>query len=443
MNRSVISSIGSERATVGDGNKIVTHEDQTHIVWQDITRGGYLNQICSYDHNTGQWSDPITLGHGVDNHARPIIINDHQGYLHVVLGGHNSPVTWRKSHHPNDSSAWTDPEPVGEGPYPVLLCGHDDTLYLTLRANRHAGVDFYAKPKDQPWQSRSRIVKNAEEYREAYGAFHMSMMEAPDHTIHAVIDFYEGQDEHGRGLHQAVCYTCSRDGGLSWEKFDGTSITIPARPENMDILARSIESRVEKLPRPEIISQGLLVDSDGQPYILFLSHREQPGQLFLFTFDTHGTIQKQALHPHIEKSWPDSRITECRATISSDDTIFILATLTPYNDQWIKGKPSRALKMVERTDEHLILITTKDLGKTCEVSTIIEPGSSLNAVNLETPLGANIIPAGTFPTFIYFDGTRGYPGGGDYYDKPVSEYLKTGDFAENNVIAAGIPPQPL
>ena len=58
----------------------------------------------------------------------------------------------------------------------------------------------------------------------------------------------------------------------------------------------------------------------------------------------------------------------------------------------------------------------------------------------------NFICDDTYPftsPLFYFDGTRGYPGGGDYYGKPISEYLKTGEFAENNVIVVGVPPQPL
>ena len=39
--------------------------------------------------------------------------------------------------------------------------------------------------------------------------------------------------------------------------------------------------------------------------------------------------------------------------------------------------------------------------------------------------------AGLLPHFVYFDGTRGYPGGGDYYDRPVEEYLAAGEFSEN------------
>ena len=435
--RMIVSRIGSERATVGDGNKIVTAEGKTHVVWQDISRGGYLNQVRTVDRLTGNWSDPITLGYGLDNHARPILTVDHEGFLHVVLGGHNSPVTWRRSKRPNDSSEWSDPEPVGEGTYPVLVCGSDCTLFLTLRANQHAGVDFYAKPIGRPWELRSRIVRNAEEYREAYGAFHMQMMMGPDGVLHAAIDFFEGQDEAGRGLHQAVCYVRSTDGGLSWMKADGSPVKTPGRPEDMDILARSVASRVEALPRVEDSNGGLWVDSKGVPHILHLSHREAPGQLHLVSMDGGRTPVRKKLDPFLEREWPEMRVNEARGTIMDDDTIHILVTLSPYNHEWIQGRPSRAMNMVERDDQRLVLLTTNDFGRGCIQKTVVEPGNSFNAPNLETPVGANRLKAGLLPRFVYFDGTRGYPGGGDYYDKPVGEYLEAGEFSENRVWMMG------
>jgi hypothetical protein len=171
MNRIVISKIGSERATVGDGNKIVTLDGKTHVVWQDISRAGYFNQVRTFDTGTEKWSSPVTLGHGLDYHARPSLTVDTEGFMHVVLDGHSSPVTWRRLARPNDSSEWTDPGPIGEGTYPVLICGPDDTLFLTLRANNHAAVNLYAKPKGRPWELRSRIIKNAEMYRAAFARF--------------------------------------------------------------------------------------------------------------------------------------------------------------------------------------------------------------------------------------------------------------------------------
>ena len=80
-----ISEIGSERATVGDGNKIVTWESKVHVVWQDISRDGYLNQVRSFDQAAGTWSETVTLGKGLDNHARPILSVDHDGYLTGIV----------------------------------------------------------------------------------------------------------------------------------------------------------------------------------------------------------------------------------------------------------------------------------------------------------------------------------------------------------------------
>lgn len=428
-----ISVIGSERATVGDGNKIVTFNGRTHVVWQDISREGYRNRIRTFDHGDAVWSEPVTLGQGLDNHARPIVTMDSEGFLHVVLGGHNSPVTWRRSTYPNDSSSWLAPEPIGEGTYPVIVCDSEDTLLLTLRANRHAGVDLYTMPKGEPWSLRSRIVKNATEYRDAYGAFHMQMMVGPAGSLHAAIDFYEGEDEAGRGFHMASCYCWSPDAGHSWQKADGTPIEIPASPEGMDVLGRSIESRVEQLPRMVDANCGILLDFQGRPTIVHLSHREAAGQLFLTTMGNDGKQHRQALHPALEELWPDMRVTEAKGTIDTDGMVYVLVTLSVHNEEWIRGKPSRAMGMVERNDQRLVLLRTSDRGLTSEIETVIEPGQSFNSPNIENAVGANRIEAGRVPTIMYFDGTSGYPGGGDYYDKPVEEYLEAGEFAENRV----------
>ena len=86
----LISSTGSERATSGAGNKIVTFGGKTHVVWQDVTSEGYFNRVGSLDHATGRWSEPFTLNKGRDNHARPVLTVDGRGYLHAILSGHNS-----------------------------------------------------------------------------------------------------------------------------------------------------------------------------------------------------------------------------------------------------------------------------------------------------------------------------------------------------------------
>ena len=142
----LISDIGSERAT-NDSGKIITFAGRTHLIWQDVTPEGYYNRVRSHDHATDAWTEPTTLDQGVDNHARGVMTIDPEGYLHVVLGGHASAVRWCRSLRPNDTSRWTEPQPIGVGTYPIFLCAPDGTLYLTLRGQgeqRHQrGVDLY------------------------------------------------------------------------------------------------------------------------------------------------------------------------------------------------------------------------------------------------------------------------------------------------------------
>ena len=54
--------------------------------------------------------------------------------------------------------------------------------------------------------------------------------------------------------------------------------------------------------------------------------------------------------------------------------------------------------------------------------------------------GHNTIPADRLPAVLYFDGSREYPGGGDYYDDShsVAEILAAGGFRTNNVILEGL-----
>ncbi|MEO1998753.1 MAG: BNR-4 repeat-containing protein, partial [Planctomycetaceae bacterium] len=216
--RALISSIGSERATSGAGGKIATFQGKTHVVWQDATGEGYFNRVCTYDHSTGGLMERVTLNQGRDNHSRPVIAIGPKGYLHVVLSGHNSPVTYRRSLQPNDSSAWTEPEAAGSGTYPTLVCGADGTLYLTLRSSRRwNGVDLYVKSPDQPWRKQCKLVVRDPNLN-GYAAFLNGLAWGPDHqTLHLVQDFYESKGSQ-RGVHQAVCYMQSRDGGRTWQR---------------------------------------------------------------------------------------------------------------------------------------------------------------------------------------------------------------------------------
>ena len=439
--RHLISNQGSERAT-NDGGKILTFAGKTHVMWQDVTREGYPNRVRSYDQDAGSWTDPVTLDMGIDNHARGVMTVDDDGYLQVVLGGHGSTVRWCQSRRPNDSSQWTEPQAIGVGTYPVFVCAPDGTLLLTLRgqgSERHLrGLDLYRRPPGRKWEQPMRIVKLAAEHGQAYAGFHMQMDAARDGTLHAIVDFYEGADECGRGLHQAVCYARSPDGGLHWERSDGSAVTLPARPEDLDVLARNTRSRHEKLPPPELRNGGIVADSLGRASMFFINHSAAPGLVNLVTADGHG-LRSTPVSPHWERVWPDMRALACWTTIREDNALYVLVQLTPYNDEWDDGKPTRAMNMQERSDQRFAWLVSDDGGENFDLQPCLEPGSPYNQPSVEKSVGANAIPSTRSPRVLYFDGTSEYPGGGDYYEegRSVAEILASGGFRANRVWLAG------
>ena len=417
-----ISDSGSERATSGSGCKIITFKDKTHVVWQDADKkGAYLNRICTLDNGSGKWTEPFTLNQGKDNHARPVIAVDRQGYLHVVLSGHNSPVTYCRSVRPNDSSEWTKAEDLGRGTYPVVTVAVDGTLLATMRVSpRWAGVDLFAKKPGKPWKKRSRLLYRDPKYP-AYAGYQTGLAWSPDRkTLHIVMDFYESYDTYkARGAHQAICYMRSPDGGHTWEKSDGTPVQLPARPEQMDTIARHQGPGRKDLPPPVILAQGsLVVDGRGTPHVLYVSHQEKPGQVLVAIPDGKGGWKRREVDG-LSKKWPGLRPMGCRGSFTIDDAgnLYALLELKPYGQGWKDGKPTRA--MVFADSKQLAWITSRDGGKTFTAGEALPDGKIIHQPNVERPAGFNQIKAGTSPPFIYFDG--------------LSRYRRKGEVIRNNV----------
>lgn len=404
----LISSLGSERATSGSGSKIVTFAGKTHVVWQDSTTAGYYNLVRTYDHDKKTWSSPVTLNKGRDNHARPIIVVDGEGFLHVLMSGHNSPVTYRRSVRANDSSAWTKPEKAGSGTYPVALCGKDGTLYLTLRsAQGWNGTDLYEKAPGKKWRLISKLIVRDPKLP-GYAGFANTLAWGPDgKTIHMVSDFYESKSIwKDRGVHQAVCYMKSTDAGNTWTRANGSPVKLPARPEDMDILARDIGKRHEPMPPAVLLSQGsLVVDKDGAPHILYVSHLTKPGQIFHATVDDNGKWRQNEVRSLLRK-YATFRPVGCRGamTIDQGDTIHVLLEIVSLKSGWVSGKPTRKRQSDTASDKRLVWLASDDGGRTFKHRPALDAGLSFHQANVERPSGFNTIPAGKTPPFIYFDG---------------------------------------
>ena len=433
--REKISTVGSERATSGYGNKMVTADGKTVIVWQDATKEGYFARVRTLAHETGNWSATYPLGAGRDNHSRPTIVVDSKGYLHVIIGGHHTGLQYRRSLRPGDPSEWTEIETFGKTTYPLLICGHDDTLYLTGRHDKSwKGMDFFVKPPGEKWEYRGLLVKKQSRYQ-FYAGYGNALAWGPNHkTLHMSTGFFMGYKaragEHGRapqGLHQAVGYMRSDDFGQTWRKADGAPIELPATTDTIDLIDEGIRDRdATDRPKPGILHCGLAVDSSNRPYVVYVRHTPDPGRIFLVTPDGAGGWGHRPLQEAIEQRWPGLAAVNCNVSMTRDDVMCLLLTLAPLKHpkaNWspgIYGRPAFWLRDYPNI-HRVVWLETRDGGRTFASREVIthNPDRGTLVPTLERPTGFNGAAAGKLPPLLYFEG--------------LSRYRKPGEIIQNDV----------
>jgi len=197
------------------------------------------------------------------------------------------------------------------------------------------------------------------------------------------------------------------------QKADGTPVTLPARPEDMDVLARdTAPRRHEPMPPPVVLAQGCIaVDSQGTPHVLYISHLEKPGQLIHATVDGQGRWKQRPIEG-LEKAYPGMRPVRCRGALSiaEDDRFYALLDLYPLNVGWTDdGKPTRNMRLKPECRRRLAWLISGDACESFTAAPALEEGAIYNQPNLERPTGVNHIPAERRPPFIYFDGVSRYP----------------------------------
>ena len=218
---------------------------------------------------------------------------------------------------------------------------------------------FILKIRGGVWEARGKLVKRREDYT-GYGAFQTGMAVGADGVIHLVVDFYEGIGIHDhRGLHQAVCYMCSRDGGETWERADGARVELPARPEQLDVLAFVLRrmNAMSLCPVPRCSHRVVLWFLLEGPHILYVSHLDEPGEIVHAYLNAKGVWERES----IDAGFSDHRPTGCRGAFSMDEagTLYALLEFQPLGRGWNEGKPTRGLNW-ETEDKRLVWLTLQD-----------------------------------------------------------------------------------
>ena len=425
----LLSRIGGERATQGPGNKIVTFGGKTHVVWQDSLEERYFARVRTFDREAGEWLPGQVLMEGIDEHSRPVIAVTPDGYLHVVMGGHNSPLQYRRSKRPNDSSEWEATVHFSSGTYPVLLADDEGRLLLSFRDLRHDGLDLWEHPPVGCWRPFSRLLRRDERFGR-YSAFHNGFAWAADRRgLHLSTGlFLTFQEDRGplnevSGKYQGIGTLFSPDGGRHWERGDGEAVALPASPATLELM----EEKVSDQPKPGLNHGGIAVDSRDRVYLAYTRHVPHPGEGLLWARSGAGDWERLPLAEAIGQHWPGFGVTTLRLSMTEDDRLCILGERVPLDHpeaNWSPGERGRPAFWLRKHPElhRMIYMETADGGKTFVCRDLApEPkaGAGQHLPTVERRDGANAIEGGRLPGVLYFEGVFDYPPDGTTVDNDV------------------------
>ena len=385
----LLSEDGCGRATAySDANKIITFQDKTHVSWLDSVDEGFRVRARSLDWKTNQWSPTYTVGEAYDNHGGPALTVDSLGYLHMVYYPHHHPFRYRRSVRPNDASEWGDEIEFGERcTYPTMVCGSDDTLYLTGRENRGSEpwyVNLYIKPPNAPWEEPIPIFQDD---KGGYVRYQEALAWGPDHrTLHMTLWIFDENRSY------TVGYLRSPDSGKTWERADGTPVSLPATRETV--------TRIDT-EHKDLSSGAIAVDAANTPHIAYCTcpFYSLPSEAWIIWLGEHGKWCHRSLTDELSKEWAGWSPGPTSALhIGTDGRIFIVLSLlnleTLGEDNW--GHKS----------SEVVGLQAPDIGGKFGVELLSKPDTTVPNwfPNLERPTGHNRIDV---PGVIYTAGIAG------------------------------------
>jgi hypothetical protein len=280
-------------------------------------------------------------------------------------------------------------------------------------------LDLWERPPKGLWKWRSRLLQRGDRFSR-YSAFHNGLAWGPDGSLHLSTGLFltfeadAGGDirEHS-GKYQGIGYLYSPDGGVSWERSDGTKVELPSTPETLELL----EEKVSNQPKPGLTHGGITVNSRGQVFLGYTGHNPNPGEAFLMRREGNSSWVRMPLHEAVAANWPGHGLTTVRLTTAPDDTLCLLGELVPLEHpdaNWnpgIHGRPAFWLRSHPEL-HRIVWLESRDGGETFRSRDIIPrpaEGKGQHMATLERPEGSNHLLEGRLPGVLYFEGESDYP----------------------------------
>lgn len=292
----------------GYGNPVSTMQHPEGEYFQGVTyvtfQGPHEDPyVAAYNHITGQWLGPVRVGVNtmgkspdqidpgeLDNHGRPALFIDGQGYIHVVFGAHGgdpvygvdrfgTPGKGRLTHvistQPDEISTWktyylTSPFAT----YTQWVRTPNGDLYLFYRHGSHRSDWVYQKSVDggRTFAPEVSVLKSkiSSFSRTTHDAWYAWFDNGKGNTITAHYVYHPCADFPNHTSMRENLYYMQMDGrDGSWTNVQGAPLALPVTKEYADQHTIILNSGKNKTHR------GVAhVDPAGNPQIIFALRRK-------------------------------------------------------------------------------------------------------------------------------------------------------------------------
>ncbi|MSU66436.1 MAG: hypothetical protein EXS38_10115 [Opitutus sp.] len=286
----------------GYGNPVSTLQHPAAEHFNGVTYVAYSGPhedpyVAAYDHAAGKWIGPVQAGVNpmgkspdqvdpgeLDNHGRPALIVDRQGYLHLIFGAHGGEpsaglnqfgmagkgrFTHVVSQKPGDITAWKTLDNVSPfGTYSQWVKMANGDLYLFYRHGSHRSDWVYQKSVDdgRSFAPEVSVLKHkvSADKVTVVDSWYAWFDNGQGNTITASYVYHPCASP-GHNAHRNNTYYMLMDGrDDSWTNVQGERATLPVTKESADKLTLIQATGKEKS------NHGTChIDADGRPHLFF------------------------------------------------------------------------------------------------------------------------------------------------------------------------------
>lgn len=342
-------------ATNGFGKPVSTLQHPAGEYFNGITYLAYQGPhedpyVCAYNHATGEWTGPVQAGISalgrtpsptdpdkIDNHGRPALIMDGEGYIHLFFGGHGGLSEFgpnllgrhgrgRQTHvvskKPGDISSWEILDNISPfGTYSQLLKMPNNDIFLFYRHGSHRSDWVYQKSTDnaRTFSPPVSILKHKpqEGNPAVYDSWYAWFQEGPGNTIYAAFNYHPCANPGHSSLRLNAYAMKMNVESENWENIFGERLSMPLTKESADQMVL-IQSAKDEKTRLGTIK----LDTGGEPHTYF----RNSGKLFYYRWNA--------------ENWPDPIVidqnvnfTDADILIGGDETIKIVSVVRHDNTE--------------------------------------------------------------------------------------------------------------